>query len=410
MMNKENIRVGIIGYGERSRSTDTRITATLPGVTITAVCDLYEDRAQQAYDDVISYGMPAPFKTCRYREVLAREDVDVVLIFSSWESHIPVAIEAMRAGKAVAMEVGGAYTVQDCYDLVKTYEETGVPVMMLENCCYDKNELLVTNMVRRGLFGEIVHCHGSYAHCLRDEITTGAEKRHYRLNNYRYRNCENYPTHELGPIAKLLDINRGNRMVSLVSVASKAAGLKRYIEDHPEKVPNEQLIGMDFAQGDIVQTIITCANGETISLKLDTTLPRKYSREFTVRGTRGMYSEDVNAVVLDGEEEENGFYMRDFLNNASKYEAEYLPKLWKKELDPTQKLGHGGMDYFVLDAFFKALREGAPMPIDVYDTAAWMAITPLSEISIKNGGAPVAVPDFTNGAWKTRPRLDVFES
>lgn len=408
-MNKNNIRVAIIGYGKRSRGSDTKITAALPGVTVTAVCDLYEDRAQQAYDDIISYGMPAPFKTCLYREVLARDDVDAVMIFSSWESHIPVALEAMRAGKAVAMEVSGAYTLQDCFDLVKTYEQTGSPIMLLENCCFDKTETMITNMVRRGLFGEIVHCHGAYAHCLHDEIATGAERRNYRLNNYRYRNCENYPTHELGPIAKLLDINRGNRMVRLVSVASKSAGLKQYIADHPDKAPNPQLIGVDFAQSDIVETIITCANGETISMRLDTTLPRKYSREFTVRGTRGMYSEDVNAVILDGEEETGGFFMRDALNNAQKYEAEYLPEMWKKELDPTQRLGHGGMDYFVLNAFFEALRDGKPMPIDVYDTAAWMAITPLSEMSLKNNGAPVEIPDFTNGAWQTRPRMDVFD-
>ena len=168
-------------------------------------------------------------------------------MFSAWENHIPAAVYAMEHGKQVAIEVGGAYSVDDCWKLVDTYEKTGIHCMMLENCCYDRNEMMVMKMVREGLFGKIVHCEGGYRHDLRSEISLGKEIRHYRLRNFMNRNCENYPTHELGPIAKILDINRGNRMLSLTSVSSGAFGLNAYAEQN-EKV-NPELKTFRFSTG-----------------------------------------------------------------------------------------------------------------------------------------------------------------
>ena len=196
-------------------------------------------------------------------------------------------------------------------------------------------------------------------------------------------------------------------MVSLVSVASKSAGIERYIEDRKDTFENKELIGKKFKQGDIVNTIITCENGETISLRLDTSLPRSYSREFTVRGTKGMYEEITNSVFIDGDEElfDTAEYSRKVLDNAKEYEEKYLPDYWNN-ITKEQLEGHGGMDYFLFTAFFDAVRENKPMPIDVYDAAAWMSITALSEYSIANGNIPVEVPDFTRGEWKTRERLD----
>ena len=316
----------------------------------------------------------------------------------------------MQAGKITALEVGGAYTVEDCYALVEAQERTGTPFMFLENCCYGKFELLSTALVRKGMMGEIVHCHGAYGHDLRSEVLGGRVNRHYRLNNYITRNCENYPTHELGPIARLLGINRGNRMVSLVSVASKAAGLQEF--SHDPRNPDPSLAGQKFAQGDIIHTLITCEDGSTISLKLDTTLPRFYSREFTVRGTKGCCLMDINAVLLDDEGLEEFFdpqlSVQKYLNNAEQF-TEYLPKIWKDMDKEKTHRGHGGMDYLMLREFFRAVQEGRPMPIDIYDAAAWMVITPLSEQSIARQGAAVEIPDFTNGAWRTRKNTDIVE-
>lgn len=306
------------------------------------------------------------------------------------------------------MEVGGAYHIQECYDLVDAWEKTKVPFMMLENCCFGKRELLVQNLVRNGILGDIVHCHGSYAHDLREEITTGRERRHYRLKNYIERNCENYPTHELGPIAKILDINRDNKMNRLISVASASMGLKKYINDRKDTIENLDLLNTDFNQGDIVQTIIQCENGQTISLKLDTTLPRSYSRELTVRGTNGLYDETTNSVFIDGDKEyfDTEVYSALALNNAERNYYPYLPEYWKNITKADIEKGHGGMDVYLFKTFFECLREDRPMPVDVYDAASWMAITPLSAESIEKG-AFVEIPDFTKGAWKTRTRYDI---
>ena len=254
---EKRTRIAVIGLGGRGYGMLKDVLLAFDDVDIPAVCDVYPDRNERAAKIVEEKRGYAPFTTTDYNELLARDDIDAVYVPCAWEYHVSIAIAAMKAGKSVAVEVGGAYSMDELFDMVRTYEETGVPFMFMENCCYNKNELLVTAAVRAGKLGEIVHCSGAYSHDLRDEITGGNINRHYRLRNYK-----NYPTHELGPIAKLLNINRGNRFVSLVSVASKAAGLEQYVSDHPELVEKDPTLkGMRFKQGDIVNTVLTCANG-----------------------------------------------------------------------------------------------------------------------------------------------------
>lgn len=373
----------------------------MPGIKVTAVCDVYEDRNEKAAALTEELCGHRPAMETDYKKLIARDDVDIVVITCAWEGHVQLAIEAMEAGKAVGMEVGGAYSIKQCWDLVDTYEKTKTPFMFLENCCYGRRELMALNMVQQGLFGDVVHCRGAYMHDLREEVSKGEENRHYRLRNYIHRNCENYPTHELGPIAKILQINHGNRMLSLTSMSSKASGLHEYIKD---RMPdNNTLSHTTFAQGDVVNTMIKCAGGETILLTLNTTLPRFYSRDFTVCGTKGMYEEENDSVYLDKKytlEEEMEW--KKFWGNAKEYEEEYDHPIWKKFLNDGVHGGHGGMDWLVFEAFFDSIRNNTLCPIDVYDAASWMCITALSEESIALGGQPVAVPDFTNGAWTSR--------
>mgnify|MGYP002615925174 FL=1 len=271
--------------------------------------------------------------------------------------------------------------------------------MFLENCCFGRREMMTLNMVQHGFFGEIVHCEGCYAHDLREEISHGKENRHYRLRNYLTRNCENYPTHDLGPISKVLNINKGNRLLSLTSFASKSAGLHEYVKKN--KPEDSRLKDANFAQGDIITTIIKCANGETIVLKLDTTLPRYYSRGFVVRGTKGMYEEVTDSVFLDtAEDRSHDFdWRKECIGNAEKYNKDWEHPVWKKYIDDGIQGTHDGMDWLEFKTFFEALRKNEPMPVDVYDAATWMSITVLSEMSISNGGAVMNIPDFTSGKW-----------
>ena len=409
----EKIRMAVVGYGQRGSSVTKASLHNIKEIEVTAICDLYEDRIADGVKDCEEKYGTKVFGTKDYRDLLTLDNVDAIYVACSWEYHIEVAIEAMKAGKIVALEVGGAYSLDELHRLVRTYEETKTPIMFMENCCFDKFELLATSVARSGKLGKIVHCHGSYAHDLRHEISSGNIIRHYRLRNYTYRNSENYPTHELGPIAKLLNINRGNRMISLVSVASMSAGLEQYVQDHPDLVEKDPTLeGRKFKQGDIVNTIITCAGGETILLRLDTTLPRPYySREFGLRGTKGFCNKDTNTIYLDGEPEywvtTDG--VKEYLNSADKYDEEYLPELWSK-MDPTDlESGHGGIDTLEFRVFADCVLNGKEMPIDVYDAASWMAITALSEQSIALGGAPQLIPDFTDGRWINREPRDVVE-
>ncbi len=406
----DKIRMGVVGLGQRGKSMTEGILLKNDDITVTAVCDRYDDRVKACVEKVKKETGKEPKGISDYRGMISKELIDAVYIATSWETHIPVAIDFLNAGIPVALEVGGSLDIKELWDLVDAWEKTKTPFMFMENCCYGKDELLGTAMARKGMFGEIVHCSGAYAHDLRQEVATGKEKRHYRLDHYIRENCENYPTHELGPIAKLLNINRGNRMVSLVSVASKAAGLRDYVKKNSDKLENKDLQGVTFNQGDIVDTIITCENGETIRICLDTTLPRSYDRAFTVRGTNGYYSQTLNYVYLDGEEEDFRTVEHNMknINNAVKYEEEFLPDIWKKITKEEIESGHGGMDVFEFRGFVSALKNNKEMPIDVYDAAAWMCITALSSESIKKNGAPVQIPDFTRGAYKTRKPKDVL--
>lgn len=301
----------------------------------------------------------------------------------------------MDSGKYAATEVGGGTSIEQCWELVRTSRRTGKPCMLLENCCYGREEMTVLNMVKQGLFGELVHAEGGYRHDLRDEVSLGRENRHYRLENYSNRNGDVYPTHDLGPIAKYLGINRGNRMLSLVSIASKARGLNEWNRIH--KGEDCDLTHYHFSMGDVITTIIKCAHGETITLFHDTTLPRPYSRANLLQGTKGIWQEDKYGVYFDGVSPE-----RDVWEDLNAYYPKYEHPLWVKFRNDGVRGGHGGMDYLVLRAFLEAVKAGTQPPIDVYDTAAWMSITTLSEDSVAMGGAPVAIPDFTNGAWINR--------
>lgn len=396
---KEFVNIGMIGISGRG-SGMLRELLKCDGVRVPAVCDKYEDRAENGKKIVEEATGTTPDVYLDHKELLARDDLDAVFVATTWITHARLAIDAMRAGKHVAMEVGGAASVEECWQMVRASEETGKFCMLLENCCYDRKEMAIYNMVKQGIFGEIIHMQGGYQHDLRDEISLGRENRHGRLFNFQHRNGELYPTHQLGPISKVLDINRGNRYLSVSSFATKSRGLNLWIKEN--KGEDYDLANYAFNQGDIVTTVLKCANGETVVLTHDCSLPRHYSRAYRVQGTKGIYMEDGNTLFIEGlTKHEDGNWMHpgeDFDNYLEQFEH----PLWKKyQIDGVHE-GHGGMDYLVLSAFAESVRLDSKPPIDVYDAATWMAVTCLSEESIAIGGAPVPFPDFTNGMWIDR--------
>jgi len=389
------VSLAIIGLGNRGIG-QLELLLSMPDVEIVAVCDIYEDRVEKAVQLTLQHRSRAPHGYRSYEELLENENsAEGVIIMTGWTTHSQIAVEAMRWGKYVAMEVGGASSLQECWDLVHTSEQTGMPCMLLENCCYGREEMTILNMVRQGLFGELIHCQGGYQHDLRDEICMGDINRHYRRSNFIHRNAELYPTHELGPICKYLNVNRGNRMLSLVSMASQSRGLTQWMHTHR---PNDPC--PDFQQGDVVTTMIKCALGQTIVLIHDCSTPRPYSRGGRVQGTRGIWMEDKGSISIEGLTPiDPESWSPETWQPLSDFYEQYEHPLWKEYAALGPRGGHGGMDYLVLRAFIEALQKGMPTPIDVYDTAAWMSITALSEQSISMGSMPMAIPDFTNGRW-----------
>lgn len=392
------VKLGIVGLGARGLALLENCYLDHPEVDFVAVCDLYEDRQEKASQVIFEKSGKKPATFCNASELMDQAKPDAIVICTSWNNHIDLCIEAMNRGIAVGCEVGGAYSVRECWKLVEAYERTKTPIMMLENCIYGRDEMMVHNMVKQGLLGTIIHCEGGYKHDLREEIVFGRQNRHYRLNNYLHRNAENYPTHELGPISKILDINKGNRMLTICSVSSASVGLQEFCLNKDDL--DKDIKNLNFVQGDVVTSIIKCARGETITLTLDTTLPRYYSRGFTVQGTKGMYTEDNKSVFLDTlANAEYHFNWDKKWGNVEEYREDYEHDVWKKYLLDGIKPGHDGMDYLVLCDFVDMIKGRIESPVDVYDMASMMCISVLSEESIAKGGAPVYIPDFTNGRW-----------
>jgi hypothetical protein len=417
----KKVRLGLIAVGFRGQAhLDEMLKRT--DVEIVAMADPDAAMMSMAQEMLKKAGRNAAAEYTNgdygYRELLQRKDVDAVIVSSPWEWHLRHGVDAMRAGKIVGMEVCGAMSLGDCWEYVRTSEETGVPLMMLENVCYRRDVMAVLHMVRQGMFGELIHGQGGYEHDLRgvlfnDGISAynsgvefgdkGYSEAKWRTNHYVNRNGELYPTHGLGPVATMFNINRGNRLLRLSSFASKARGLNEYIRNHEKGGSNHPNASMAFKQGDVVTTQIQCANGETILLTHDTSLQRPYNLGFRVQGTRGLWQDfgwgDADQGFMYFENEMNHSHRWD---NSKAWLEKYDHPLWKRYAKDAESSGHGGMDFFVDNAFIECIKNNHPFPLDVYDLATWYAITPLSELSIARDGAVVDIPDFTSGAWLER--------
>jgi hypothetical protein len=415
------VRLGMIGVGLRGQNhlemllqrDDTEIIALAdPDNQMMAAAQALVARAGKKA--AIAFGN-GPHD---YQNLLKRTDIDAVIIATPWEWHVPQAIDAMNAGKIPGVEVCGAIKLQDCWDMVNTSEKTGIPVMMLENVCYRRDILAVYNMVRKGMFGELLHLQGGYEHDLRgvkfnDGITAynsgvefgakGFSEAKWRTQHSVDRNGELYPTHGLGPVAMMLDANRGNLLTRLSSVATKSRGLHKYIVNHPKGGENHPNAKVKFKLGDIVTTQIQTINGETVVLTHDTNSPRPYNLGFRVQGTEGIWQDnhsgEFNAGMIYFEGKSAKAHQ---WGNPEKYMKEHDHPLWKKYEKSADGAGHGGMDFFVDHAFIECIKRQTHFPMDVYDLATWYAITPLSEKSIAEGGQVQDIPDFTRGKWKTR--------
>ncbi|WP_343531000.1 Gfo/Idh/MocA family oxidoreductase [Pedobacter sp.] len=405
------VRLGYIGVGARGMN-HIKEGLLRDDVEIVAICDTQESSLKICRAAIAKAGRTAAKEYTggldAYKALADRKDIDAIIISTPWQFHHEQAIYSMNAGKYVGCEVIAGLTVNDHWDIVKTSEKTGMPYMTLENVCYRRDVLAALNMVRNKVFGELVHLEGGYQHDLR-EVLFNNGKQYYgggvefgpnALSEAQWRTQFNidvdgdlYPTHGVGPIMQCIDINRGNRFTNLVSFSSKALGLADYVEKKSPGHPNAKI---KYKNGDVTTTLLNCANGETVMLTHDTHLPRPYSLGFRIQGTNGLWMDVNKSVHIEGVSKPHSW------DKAEEWFKKYDHPLWKKYEDKAMGAGHGGMDWFVFNAFITAVKDKKQTPIDVYDSVTMSVITPLSTKSLKEGNKPQAFPDFTKGKWSTR--------
>jgi predicted dehydrogenase len=416
-ISKEKLNVAFIGVG--LRGTNHLSNALLRNdVNVVAICDIDERRITIALDMIAKaeHKKPQIFgkDDYDYKNLLVLKEVDAVIISTPWLWHARMSKDAMLAGKYTGLEVSAANTLEECWDLVNIHEETGSHLMILENVNFRRDIMAVLNMVKQNLFGELLHFRCGYQHDLRfvklndgqsaygkgvEFGDKGISESAWRTQHSFMRNADVYPTHGVGPIAAMCNINRGNRFMSMTSNATKAVGLHNYIVKHGgENHPNAKL---KFKQGDIITSMIETANGETIIVTHDCNSPRPYSLGFRVQGSEGLWEVDGNRIYIEGKAKKPHEW-----DDATEWLEKYDHPLWKKFGETATGAGHGGMDFFVLNAFVESAKLNIAPPLDAYDAAAWSAITPLSEVSIENNGEPQDFPDFTRGNWIKRKPFD----
>ena len=408
----QKIKIAFIGVGLRGVNHLNNVLLR-KDTEITAICDVDPARIELALKMIKDAGFAKPQVFDKndqdYLNLLNLKEVEAVVISTPWLWHTKMAVDSMKAGKYTGLEVSAANTLEECWDLVNTHEQTGSHLMILENVNYRRDVLAVLNMVKQNVFGELVHFRCGYQHDLRgvkfndgksaygkgvEFGDKGISESAWRTQHSLLRNADVYPTHGIGPIAAMCDINRGNRLMSLTSNASKGIGLHNYIVDNGGKDhPNAKL---KFKQGDVITTTVETTNGETIIITHDVNLPRPYSLGFRVQGANGLWEDDGNRIYVEGKSKPHKW------DAADEWLEKYDHPLWKKYGKMAMDAGHGGMDFFVMNSFIESAKEKIAPPMDAYDAAAWSAITPLSEASIENNGAPQEIPDFTRGMWVKR--------
>jgi hypothetical protein len=394
---RETVRLGVIGVGSRGTGMLKNFLA-VPHVQVNAICDSVKDHATNAQQLVEKAGGKKPEIYANgehdYENLCKRNDLDFIYVATPWQWHAPMGIAAMKGGAHAGLEVPAVVTVEECEQIVETSEKTRRHCMIMENCCYGQSELLVLNMVRAGVFGELLHGEGAYIHDLRRIMNEDRSEGLWRREWHTKLNGNLYPTHGLGPVANYMGINRGDKFDYIVSMSSPEAGLDAYRE---ATVPKDSPKWKEkYICGDMNTSLIKTAKGRTIIVQHDVVNPQPYDRINLIKGVKGVFRGYPDRIFLDGQKGEEAF------TGLDAYREQYEHKLWKEHGKDAEDKGHGGMDYLMLLRLVQCLREGLEPDIDVYDAAAWSAIAGLSEKSVAQGSAPQKFPDFTSGKWKQR--------
>jgi predicted dehydrogenase len=399
------VRIGFIGVGGMGTAHVGNLLK-IEGAELRAVCDVVEWKVERVQAMSAAAGKPKPEGYTRgendFKRMCERDDLDLIYSATPWRWHVPMCLEAMNTGKHAAVEVPAAITIEECWKLVETSERTGKYCIMMENCNYDRVEMMVLNMVKKGALGELLHAECGYLHDLRavkhDLLGEGVWRRAHSMK----RNGDLYPSHGLGPVAQCMDINRGNQFDYLVSMGSKTRGLHLYaVERFGLDSPQAR---EEFMLDDVVTTLIRTKQEETIVVQHDTSSPRPYSRDILVQGTKGIVRKYPTPLIyIEGRSAPHSW------GEIAEYRKEFDHPIWTQLEEKSRGAGHGGMDFIEDYRLIDALLNGLEPDMDVYDAAAISAVSELSERSIAQGSKSLSFPDFTRGMWKKPRELQVMQ-
>lgn len=366
------LRVALIGLGSRGLRTLQRYRH-LDGVSVVAVADKEPKQIAEAQALLHAQGMPAPLcSSTEVQDIFQRGDVDLVLVCTDWFSHAHLAVEAMEAGKHVAVEVPAAVTLEECWRIVEVSRRTGRCFFLLENCCFDPFHLHALELVGSGHLGEIKHCEGAYLH----DLHTWEREHCSEVPLYRWMDEEHpftsgnaYPTHGIGPMSQLLGIHREDRFTELYATSA---------------LPDQPLSRR------LSTILLRTARGCTALLQLDLSTPRPYSRLQSVMGTEGYLCKypSPHLQLSSLPEALRGDAVADFL-------AQSAPSPMDRWIKEGQAKGVENVMNYVMDAhLIDCLKRGLSPAISVEDAALWSSIIELSARS-EETNRPVPIPDFT---------------
>lgn len=387
------VRIGVVGTGNRGRSLTSNLLK-IDKVEIPAVCDIDPEALAKVKKIIVEAEQPNPEEytgETDYKKLMERDDLDAVIIATPWDLHTPMAVYSMKSGKITGCEVPIAYTLEECWQLIETWEETGTDCMMMENWSFRPDNLAVLNMIRQGLLGNITHIHCAHSHDCIDhwffDKDTGNDR--WSAKYLVEHNRDQYPTHQQGPVLSWANINCGDYYNTLTSTATDSFVINEYFK---RRFPGHANGERKYAQGDIVTTVVRTKLGKSIVINYDMQSPRPYDNRWMVQGTRGIYNEQRNSVYLL-EKSPEYHQWETFDPYFKKYQHRFAESSFG---------GHGGADGIMLNQFVEAVRNKTPLPLSLYDGVLMAAIGPLSEMSIAENSKAIQVPDFTRGKWKTR--------
>lgn len=408
------VHVGFVGLGMRGPAAVSRFTF-IPGVEIVALCDYYDSLAVACQERLTSVGRPeaAVYSGAEgYKALCEREDIDLVYVATDWDHHFPVAQYALEHGKHVAIEVPSALNLEQVWTLVDLVEKTRKHCMILENCCYDFYELTALNMAQQGVFGDVVRCEGAYIHNLdpywdqywHNPDGSDPDSLHWRLKYNKEHRGDLYATHGLGPVAQVMNIHRGDRFTTLVAMDTRSVHGAALVEKKTGKPCT------DFRSGDQTTTLMRTAKGNVVEIQHNVMTPQPYNRLYKIVGSKGYatkypdphFAIEAEAAEAAGFKDTEDLSGHEFMSDEqmAAFMAQYEHPLLKEYGEKAKEVGgHGGMDFIMDSRLVYCLQNGLPLDMDVYDLAEWCCLGELGEISMDNGCAAVAFPDFTRGHW-----------